>query len=81
MADIIIIWSAFAVATWIMSIWRLYSPTWKLLAEDHSFRKYPKLLFLSWTIITLIIAPLLIPVIVVDEYQQAYIKGFVGGSE
>jgi hypothetical protein len=78
---ILIPWASFSLATAIASMWQLFNPIFKELPEDHVLRRHPVFCRVSWFFTAALIAPVLVPAIVVEEYRKAYIEGFLVGTK
>lgn len=81
MTELVLIWCCFSLATAIHSIWRLYVPIYRKLQKDNLFVKHKFISFTVWMVSVTILAPFLVPTILIEEYRNAYIDGFVFGSE
>lgn len=77
---IIVPWLSFSVATAIVSMWQLFNPIFKELAEDHQLKKHYMFSRVSWFLLAMLVAPIILPAILVEQYRKAYVSGFLLGS-
>ena len=71
---------AFWIATVFMSMWKLYFPSIKVLelARPNSLAiNYPLVTFTTFLLMSCILAPFLIPVILIDKYRFIFIKSYL----
>lgn len=74
------VWLPLSLATAIFSLFQLFYPIMNKLSEDHPLKEHFYITKTLWFVLATVIAPILIPAIVVEQYRIGYIEGFLKGA-
>tara|TARA_R100000231_G_scaffold107046_1_gene79238 strand:+ start:1560 stop:1817 length:258 start_codon:yes stop_codon:yes gene_type:complete len=75
---------AFWIATVLMSVWRLWWPSMqiiKIVSPDAPMLQWQWISLGIFTILSTLIAPLLIPAILIERYRVVFVSTYIGAMK